>query len=287
MKHAAIPLVCDAKAGLEELSTPARRLVRHAARSGAEGGLGGGGRCRHRAARRRQCPANRRAGDRRGAAFARQRCRRGLRGGRPAGRVAQAVAGLAAGRLPRGIRLLVHGLRDRRRARGQDGPAGARGRGHGRRRQLHDAELRACDQRDAGPARSSWWCSTTTATAASTGCRMATGGESFNNLFAEMRARSDRRRSTLPPIWRRWAPRPRRLARWPSLGDAMARARACERSYGIVIETDPAAATGAGGHWWDVAVPEVSDRPQVRAASRGLREPRWPGSGASTEHVRG
>ena len=30
----------------------------------------------------------------------------------------------------------------------------------------------------------------------------------------------------------------------------------------IVIDTDPLASTDAGGHWWDVAVPEVS----VRAA---------------------
>ena len=42
---------------------------------------------------------------------------RGLRRRRPAGRAAQAVAAAAARRLPRGIRLLLHGLRDRRRAR--------------------------------------------------------------------------------------------------------------------------------------------------------------------------
>jgi 3D-(3,5/4)-trihydroxycyclohexane-1,2-dione acylhydrolase (decyclizing) len=33
-----------------------------------------------------------------------------------------------------------------------------------------------------------------------------------------------------------------------------------------VIETDPLASTEAGGHWWDVAVPEVSERAEVRAA---------------------
>jgi 3D-(3,5/4)-trihydroxycyclohexane-1,2-dione acylhydrolase (decyclizing) len=36
----------------------------------------------------------------------------------------------------------------------------------------------------------------------------------------------------------------------------------------IVIETDPYPGTGAGGHWWDVAVPEVSERPEVRAARK-------------------
>ena len=36
----------------------------------------------------------------------------------------------------------------------------------------------------------------------------------------------------------------------------------------IVIDTDPLITTEAGGHWWDVAVPEVSERPQVNAARK-------------------
>lgn len=34
----------------------------------------------------------------------------------------------------------------------------------------------------------------------------------------------------------------------------------------LVIDTDPAIATAAGGAWWDVAVPQVSTRPQVEGA---------------------
>ena len=34
----------------------------------------------------------------------------------------------------------------------------------------------------------------------------------------------------------------------------------------IVLETDPYPGTGAGGHWWDVAVPEISEREEVRRA---------------------
>ena len=34
----------------------------------------------------------------------------------------------------------------------------------------------------------------------------------------------------------------------------------------FVINTDPLISTDAGGHWWDVAVPEVSERPSVNAA---------------------
>ncbi len=36
----------------------------------------------------------------------------------------------------------------------------------------------------------------------------------------------------------------------------------------IVIDTDPAPGTGAGGTWWEVAVPEVSDRKEVNEARK-------------------
>jgi 3D-(3,5/4)-trihydroxycyclohexane-1,2-dione acylhydrolase (decyclizing) len=47
---------------------------------------------------------------------------------------------------------------------------------------------------------------------------------------------------------------------------ALATARKAERTSVLVIETDPAVSTTAGGYWWDVAVPEVSERSEVRAA---------------------
>lgn len=50
------------------------------------------------------------------------------------------------------------------------------------------------------------------------------------------------------------------------LEEALTRARASERSYVVVIDTDPMPTTQEGGHWWDVAVPEVSDRREVREA---------------------
>ena len=62
------------------------------------------------------------------------------------------------------------------------------------------------------------------------------------------------------------------------LSAALERARAAERTYVIVIETDPQAATNAGGAWWDVAVPEVSARDSVRAARveyEARRKARW------------
>ena len=57
-----------------------------------------------------------------------------------------------------------------------------------------------------------------------------------------------------------------------ALEQAIARARDRDRSCCIVIDTDPAAATEAGGHWWDVPVPEVSEREAVRAARAGYEE---------------
>ncbi|TAG30187.1 MAG: 3D-(3,5/4)-trihydroxycyclohexane-1,2-dione acylhydrolase (decyclizing), partial [Rhodobacterales bacterium] len=40
----------------------------------------------------------------------------------------------------------------------------------------------------------------------------------------------------------------------------------------IVIDTDPAPGTGAGGTWWEVAVPEVSGRPEVNKAREAYEE---------------
>jgi 3D-(3,5/4)-trihydroxycyclohexane-1,2-dione acylhydrolase (decyclizing) len=93
----------------------------------------------------------------------------------------------------------------------------------------------------------------------------ATGGEGFNNLLA------DTQHVELPAL--DFAAHARSLGataeKVGSLADleaALARARASARTYVIVIETDAIASTEAGGAWWDVAVPEVSPRPQVAEA---------------------
>jgi 3D-(3,5/4)-trihydroxycyclohexane-1,2-dione acylhydrolase (decyclizing) len=53
---------------------------------------------------------------------------------------------------------------------------------------------------------------------------------------------------------------------------AIGRAKAADRTYVIVIDTDPAISTEAGGAWWDVAVPQVSTRPAVEAARAAYDE---------------
>jgi 3D-(3,5/4)-trihydroxycyclohexane-1,2-dione acylhydrolase (decyclizing) len=93
----------------------------------------------------------------------------------------------------------------------------------------------------------------------------ATGSESFNNLFEHTR------HEALPTIdfaahAASLGAIATKVAGLPELEAALKKARAADRASVIVIDTDPLATTEAGGHWWDVAVPEVSERSQVRAA---------------------
>jgi len=56
-----------------------------------------------------------------------------------------------------------------------------------------------------------------------------------------------------------------------SIGDleaALEAAKANDRTTVVVIETHPMIVTEAGGHWWDVAVPQVSSRAEVNEARR-------------------
>jgi len=97
--------------------------------------------------------------------------------------------------------------------------------------------------------------------------QMATGGANFNNLL------KDARHEVLPEI--DFAMHAAAMGAWSrkvfsvaELESALREADKVERTTVLVIDTDPLIATEAGGHWWDVAVPEVSSRPQVNAARR-------------------
>ncbi|MBC7736675.1 MAG: 3D-(3,5/4)-trihydroxycyclohexane-1,2-dione acylhydrolase (decyclizing), partial [Candidatus Saccharibacteria bacterium] len=56
-----------------------------------------------------------------------------------------------------------------------------------------------------------------------------------------------------------------KVANIADLESALAQAKTATIPMVIVIDTDPAPSTEAGGSWWDVAIPEVSTRPQVQA----------------------
>ena len=51
-----------------------------------------------------------------------------------------------------------------------------------------------------------------------------------------------------------------------TFGVAMLRARESAKTTVIVIDTDPLRATEAGGWWWEVGVPEVSEADSVMKA---------------------
>jgi 3D-(3,5/4)-trihydroxycyclohexane-1,2-dione acylhydrolase (decyclizing) len=105
----------------------------------------------------------------------------------------------------------------------------------------------------------------------------ATGGAPFNNLLADSRQQGPAAVDFAAHAAALGA-QSEKVADVGALSAALERARAAARTYVIVIETDPQAATTAGGAWWDVAVPEVSERDSVRAARAeydARRKARW------------
>jgi 3D-(3,5/4)-trihydroxycyclohexane-1,2-dione acylhydrolase (decyclizing) len=92
----------------------------------------------------------------------------------------------------------------------------------------------------------------------------ASGNASFNNLFTDSHDAPGR--LDLEAHARSLGANVTRVTDPAALAGALTAARRAERTSVLLIETDPAASTAAGGHWWDVAVPEVSERAEVRAA---------------------
>ncbi|MDX3927373.1 MAG: 3D-(3,5/4)-trihydroxycyclohexane-1,2-dione acylhydrolase (decyclizing) [Shinella sp.] len=95
--------------------------------------------------------------------------------------------------------------------------------------------------------------------------QMGTGGANFNNLL------KDARIEAMPDIdFRAHAEAMGAVAvKVSSIADletAIEQSKGNDRTSVIVIDTDPLITTDAGGHWWDVAVPEVSPRKEVLAA---------------------
>jgi len=101
--------------------------------------------------------------------------------------------------------------------------------------------------------------------------QMATGGANFNNLL------KDTKHEVLPEIdfamhaaaMGAWS---KKVASIAELEAGLVEAASIERTTVLVIDTDPLIATEAGGTWWDVAVPEVSVRPSVNAARKEYEE---------------
>lgn len=108
--------------------------------------------------------------------------------------------------------------------------------------------------------------------------QQATGGARFNNLLDDALHRTPSHIDFTAHA-RALGATAEKVSGLDELAAAVQRARASENSHCIVIDTDPLATTDAGGTWWDVAVPEVSERPAVATARaaylEGRRGRRW------------
>ncbi|KAA1177953.1 3D-(3,5/4)-trihydroxycyclohexane-1,2-dione acylhydrolase (decyclizing) [Rhizobium tropici] len=103
--------------------------------------------------------------------------------------------------------------------------------------------------------------------------QMATGGANFNNLL------KDSRFEVMPEIdFRAHAASMGaiavKVASIAELEQAIEASKKNDRSSVIVIDTDPLITTDEGGHWWDVAVPEVSPRAEVNKARAAYEQAR-------------
>ncbi|SCB21529.1 3D-(3,5/4)-trihydroxycyclohexane-1,2-dione acylhydrolase (decyclizing) [Rhizobium multihospitium] len=103
--------------------------------------------------------------------------------------------------------------------------------------------------------------------------QMVTGGANFNNLL------KDSRFEVMPEIdFRAHAASMGAIAVKVSsiteLEQAIEASKKNDRSSVIVIDTDPLITTDEGGHWWDVAVPEVSPRAEVNKARAAYEKAR-------------
>jgi 3D-(3,5/4)-trihydroxycyclohexane-1,2-dione acylhydrolase (decyclizing) len=94
--------------------------------------------------------------------------------------------------------------------------------------------------------------------------QVSKGGASFNNLLAQVRSKEPFRVDfeAHAAAMGAWTERVDSLAQ---LDGALERARTAGRTAVIVLRTDPHVWTG-GDAWWDVGVPEVSERDEVRVA---------------------
>ena len=95
----------------------------------------------------------------------------------------------------------------------------------------------------------------------------ATGGAPFNNLLADSYHVNEVALDFAANA-RSMGAHAMKVATIAELEAAITAAKAATIPTVIVIDTDPIPGTGAGGTWWEVAVPEVSDRAEVNQARK-------------------
>jgi 3D-(3,5/4)-trihydroxycyclohexane-1,2-dione acylhydrolase (decyclizing) len=103
--------------------------------------------------------------------------------------------------------------------------------------------------------------------------QMATGGAEFNNLL-DHAAHANPSHIDFVAHAGSMGADARKAGSIAELEAALAEARDATNPTVIVIDTDPYPSTEAGGTWWEVAVPEVSEREQVREARKAYDDKR-------------
>jgi len=98
-----------------------------------------------------------------------------------------------------------------------------------------------------------------------------TGGAEFNNLYTSARVEVQPEIDFVAHAASMGAVA-EKAANISELETKIAAARGRDVPSVIVIDTDPYPGTGAGGHWWDVAVPEVSERKEVNEARKAYEK---------------
>ena len=102
--------------------------------------------------------------------------------------------------------------------------------------------------------------------------QQAVGGEPFNNLFDDcVQGPLGAPRIDFAAHAASMGALAENVKTIPELEAALGRARAADRTYVVCIETDPAHTTDEGGWWWEVAVPEVSERARGARGARRVR----------------
>ncbi|BFG72948.1 3D-(3,5/4)-trihydroxycyclohexane-1,2-dione acylhydrolase (decyclizing) [Paraburkholderia terrae] len=97
--------------------------------------------------------------------------------------------------------------------------------------------------------------------------QQACGGAPFNNMFDDcVQGAPGAPTIDFAAHARAMGAQAEHVANVQELEAAMQRARAADRTYLVCIDTDAARTTDEGGWWWEVAVPEVSQREGVRKA---------------------
>jgi 3D-(3,5/4)-trihydroxycyclohexane-1,2-dione acylhydrolase (decyclizing) len=98
--------------------------------------------------------------------------------------------------------------------------------------------------------------------------QQATGGAPFNNLLRDSYHVNEANLDFVAHA-RAMGANAVKAANIAELEAEMQKAKTATIPTVIVIDTDPMPGTGAGGTWWDVAVPEVSERKEVNEARKG------------------